>query len=41
VNEATLAAKMGAAVFGRTVDLTKPRASAIVFGVADIVVMGQ
>jgi hypothetical protein len=45
VNEATLAAKIGAAVFGRTVDLTKPRASgekhAIVFGIADILVMGQ
>jgi len=35
VNEATPAAKIGAAVFGRTVDLTKPR------GIADIVVMGQ
>jgi hypothetical protein len=35
VNEATLAAKIGAAVFGRTVDLTKPR------GIAEIVVMGQ
>jgi len=45
VNEATPAAKIGAAVFGRMVDLTKPRASgekhAIVFGIADIVVMGQ
>jgi hypothetical protein len=45
VNEATPAAKIGAAVFGRTVDLTKPRASGEktrhVFGIADIVVMGQ
>jgi hypothetical protein len=45
VNEAAPAAKIGAAVFGRTVDLTKPRASgekrAIVFGIADILVIGQ
>ena len=45
MNEATPAAKIGAAVFGRMVDLTKPRASgekhAIVFGIADIAVMGQ
>ena len=45
MNEATPAAKIGAAVFRRTVDLTKPRASgekrAIVFGIADILVIGQ
>jgi hypothetical protein len=45
VNEATPAAKIGAAVCGRTVDLAKPRASgekhAIVFGIVGIVVMGQ
>ena len=39
------APKTGAAVVGRTLDLTKPRASgemqAIVFGIADLVVMGR
>jgi len=44
VNEATPAAKIGAAVFGRTVDLTKPRVSGENTRHSirhDIVVMGQ
>jgi len=45
VNEATLAAQIGDAVFARTVDPTKPRASGEntrhSIRIADIVMMGQ